>query len=201
MKSRWNLILCIILSGILLSACADSGSDGSTTGENAITTPETERDDGTNKESTTEPYVLSFEANTITGEPFSSEKFAQSKLTMINVWATYCNPCLTEMPDLSEIAASYDASEFQLVGIISDVTETSQEGISTANELIAETGADNYPHLLLNDSLYNNLLGAVSSVPTTFFVNQKGEALGYVVGANSKETWEEIINELLAEME
>lgn len=146
-----------------------------------------------------ETYTLTFEADTIDGEPLTSDCFAQSKLTMINVWATYCNPCLSEMPDLGEIAASYDTEEFQIIGIISDVSkESGQEDIENAKELIAQTEA-NYPHLLLNESLYSNLVGAIDSVPTTFFVNQKGEVLGYIIGANSKETWEEVINELLAE--
>lgn len=148
-----------------------------------------------------EPYILTFEASTIEGEALTSECFAESKLTMLNVWATYCSPCLSEMPELGEIAASYDTADFQIIGIISDVEENAKEETKEeAKGLIAQTGA-NYPHLLLNASLYNNLVGSVSAVPTTFFVNQEGEVLGYLIGAYSKEDWEEIIHELLAEME
>lgn len=197
-------ICCLLLLACLwLTACAGSANsqaDKEVSGKpSSVQTTETKSSENT--EAAKESYVLSFEANTITGDSYTSEKIALSKLTMINVWATYCNPCLSEMPDLAAITDAYDPSELQMIGIISDVAENSQEGITTAKELIAETGADNYPHLLLNDSLYNNLVGSISSVPTTFFVNQKGEVLGYVVGANSKETWEEIIHELLADME
>lgn len=161
---------------------------------------ESAADKETDKESESEPYVVKFNANTIDGKELSSDIFAQSKVTMINVWATYCNPCLNEMPDLGEIANEYDLSDFQMIGIISDVAEGSDENtINNAKDLIARTKAD-YPHLLLNESLYSNLVGGVDSVPTTFFVNQNGEPLGYVIGANSKETWEGIINELLAEV-
>ena len=105
------------------------------------------------------------------------------------------------MPDLGEIASEYDSADFQLIGIISDVMEgDSEETISYAKELIEETTAA-YSHLLLNESLYMNLVGAVSGVPTTFFVNEKSELLGYVVGAQSKESWKGIIDQLLAEME
>ena len=148
-----------------------------------------------------EAYVLTFEASTIEGAPITSECFADSKLTMINVWATYCNPCISEMPDLGEIAASYDRSEFQIIGIVSDVTEDADEKmIDTARNLVEDTGA-NYPHLLLNESLLENLVGEVDAVPTTFFVNRKGEVLGYAVGSQSKGTWEELIDEILAEVE
>lgn len=199
-------LLTILLATVLLTGCAgDAGNDNVT--NNA--SQESTQTDGTNSEGTDsegtdsegEVYVLNFEANTIEGESLTSECFADSKLTMINVWATYCNPCLSEMPDLGAIAASYDTADFRIIGIVSDVVEDAdEETIGYAKELIAETEA-NYPHLLLNESLYVNLVGAVDSVPTTFFINQKGEMLGYVIGAQSKDVWEGIINDLLAEME
>lgn len=209
-------IFAILVSGMLLNGCADNSesiTDTDSIGKD--TTVEVQEEIKTQAESSgeeltaeqdaqeesEETYVLTFEASTIDGEALTAECFGDSKLTMINVWATYCNPCLSEMPDLGEIAASYDTADFQILGIISDVMdESGEEDIEYAKELINQTGA-NYPHLLLNESLYSNLVGTVSSVPTTFFVNQEGEVLGYVVGAKSKGDWEAIINELLAEMQ
>lgn len=148
-----------------------------------------------------EKYYLTFTATDVNGEEVTSDVLANSKLTMINIWATYCNPCLSEMPDLGEIAAEYDPAEFQIIGIISDVAENSnQEDIDGAKELIAQTQAD-YTHLLLGQDLYSTLVGGVSAVPTTFFVKQDGEVLGYLTGAMEKASWEELINELLAEVE
>ncbi len=171
----------------------EESASGATEQSGEVTTEQSE----TVSEDADEPYVVSFEATTIEGEPMTSDIFSQSKLTMINVWATYCNPCLMEMPDLGDIAEEYDKANFQLIGIVSDVVDTaSQSDIDNAWDLIVQTEA-NYPHLLLNQSLYENLVGGVSSVPTTFFVNQKGELLTYVVGANDEDTWERIINELL----
>ena len=152
-------------------------------------------------EAESEVYVISFEANTIEGEAWNSDKIENSKLTMVNVWATYCNPCLSEMPDLGELAAEYDTSEFQLIGIVSDVLEGDKvETMDYARNLIEETQAE-YPHLLLNESLYINLVGAVDAVPMTFFFNEERELLGYVTGAKSKEVWKNLIDRLLAEME
>lgn len=180
------------------SGSNESGSNESGSNETQATSEVQEDNTGSGEE---KAYILTFEAGTIEGETITSECFADSKLTMLNVWATYCNPCLSEMPDLGEIAASYDTADFQMIGIISDVSDgAGEDEIANAKSLIADTNA-NYPHLLLNQSLYENLVGAVEAVPTTFFVNQKGEVLGYVMGAQSKETWEEIINDLLAENE
>lgn len=203
-------LLSLFLVGLLLTGCGKNTADEAmpettlqTQVESAevVAEEETETVNETEKETEEEPYVVSFTAATVDGEELTSECFSQSKLTMLNVWATYCNPCLSEMPDLGEIAVSYDTSEFQIIGIVSDVAEgDNEETVQGVKDLIVETKAD-YPHVLLSESLYMNLVGAVDSVPTTFFVNQKGEMLGYVLGAQSKDTWEEIINELLAEVE
>jgi thiol-disulfide isomerase/thioredoxin len=145
-----------------------------------------------------EKYFVTFEATTTEGEAWNSDKFANSKLTMINVWATYCNPCLSEMPDLGELAAEYDPAQFQIVGVVSDVmADDSVKNIDYAKQLITETKA-NYPHLLLNESLYMSLVGAVSAVPTTFFVRQDGSMVGYLTGAMDKDNWKTLIDDLLS---
>ena len=153
----------------------------------------------TSEEAEEEKYYVTFTANTTDGEAWNSDKFADSKLTMINVWATYCNPCLAEMPDLGELAAEYDAGTFRIIGVVSDVLEgDAEENVNYAKELITETKA-NYPHLLLNESLYASFVGAVSAVPTTFFVRQDGSMVGYLTGAMDKENWKALIDDLLAD--
>lgn len=219
-----NFILTIFTMGLLAGCAGEKMSpmeEARQTTEGTVTTGEQNSEDGdtggqVQKDGTTvapgaqtgekqsaeaaeEPYVVSFEATTVEGEEITSEIFADSKLTMLNVWATYCNPCLQEMPDLGEIAAAYDMAEFQMIGIVSDVAEgAAEEDIEYVKDLIAQTNAT-YPNIILSESLYRNLVGAVEAVPTTFFVNSKGELLGYTVGTQSKEAWEELINQILAE--
>ena len=172
-------------------ATVDSAAGNTTSGANG--------EEAAADESTEEKYYVTFEANTVDGEPWNSDNLANSRLTMINVWATYCNPCLSEMPDLGELAAEYDAAEFQIIGVVSDVMEgDSADNIEYAKELITETKAD-YPHLLLNESLYMSFVGAISAVPTTFFVRQDGSMVGYLTGAMDKENWKMLIDDLLAQ--
>lgn len=186
-----KIVCCLVAAGLLLTGCsADKEVQDNTNAQQA------ENVSGENSENVDEgeDYILTFTAKTVEGEDITSDILADSQLTMMNVWATYCNPCLQEMPDLGEIAASYDPAQFQMLGIISDVMEG--DDTEYAKELIAQTKAD-YPHLILSESLYFNLVNGVDAVPTTFFVNQSGVVLGYVVGAQSKETWEEIISDIL----
>lgn len=140
---------------------------------------------------------IGFEGQDIEGNSVTESILSQSKLTMINVWATYCNPCLREMPDLGELAGAYDAEDFQIIGIVSDVMEGADEAtIGYAADLIEQTGAD-YTHILLNQSVYDAFLKGVSAVPTTFFLDENGVVLDKVVGAMKKSAWEEKINALL----
>lgn len=144
-----------------------------------------------------EAGLISFEGQDTEGNIISSSILSESKITMVNIWATYCNPCLREMPGLGELAKEYDAEDFQIIGIISDVQEGAPEKtLEYAVRLIEQTGAD-YPHLLLNESLYRALLTEVNAVPATFFLDENGTILDMVVGSMEKAAWEEKINELL----
>lgn len=182
-------LLPCMLSAVLLCGCG-SGK----TAENKAEVPAGE----TSEQEASKAVV--FEGQDMEGNSVSQDVCANSRLTMINVWATYCNPCLSEMPELGELAGEYDAKDFQLIGIVSDVMEgKDEESIEYAAGLIEETGAD-YPHLLLNESLYYGLLTEVTAVPTTFFLNQEGEILDVVVGAMDKTGWKEKIDGILAEL-
>lgn len=181
----------ILLAAVMLSGCGkEEGESGDLSGQETAPSEETSQPE----------EAVVFEARDMNGNTVTSDIFSQSKLTMVNVWATYCNPCLSEMPELGELAGEYGQEEFRLIGIVSDVMEgAEQEELDNAAELIEQTGAD-YTHLLLNQSLYNALLYDVSAVPTTFFIDENGKVLGGVVGAREKAVWKEIIDGLLEEL-
>lgn len=201
---KW--ILGCMLYAVLLGGCGGASekiAEAADAEENAGTEEKTKEtavkkaESGSVKKTDALPLPVVFEGQDMEGNTVSSEIFSDSKLTMINVWATYCSPCLNEMPELSELAAEYEKEDFQLVGIISDVVEGADEDtMDIAAQLIEKTGAD-YPHLLLNESLYNALLEDVTAVPTTFFFNEHGMLLDTVVGARDKDAWEEIVNGFL----
>lgn len=207
-KKRYyaGLLLCLLLMTMLLS----SGCGGTEEKEKAQGA-ETEETAADEKEQTGQAESedtdgdsgqsagITFEAQDLEGNTVTEAVFAESELTMVNVWATYCNPCLSEMPELGELAEEYRSDEFQIIGIVSDVQEESEaEAVEYAAMLVEQTGAA-YPHLLLNESLFRAMLSDVSAVPTTFFVNEKGEVLDTVVGAMDKDSWKEKIDGLLKE--
>ena len=196
-KPRKMFFVFLMLSLVLLGGCA--GNSGELPVEPAPKTDAASQSSTPGASSSEEepaPIFITFEGTDLEGNTVSQEVFTQSKLTMVNVWATYCNPCLSEMPGLGELASEYEPAEFQIIGIVSDVWEGEDQAL--VENLVQETGAA-YPHLLANDSINQALLSSVSGVPTTFFFDGGGAYLGGVVGAAEKSTWEELIHELLEE--
>ena len=194
-KPRKMFFVFLMLSLVLLGGCA--GNSGELPVEPAPKTDAASQSSPPGASSSEEepaPIFITFEGTDLEGNTVSQEVFTQSKLTMVNVWATYCNPCLREMPGLGELASEYDPEEFQIIGIVSDVWEGEDQ--SLVDSLVQETGAA-YPHLLANDSINQAVLSSVSGVPTTFFFDGEGAYLGGVVGSAEKSKWEEIVNELL----
>ena len=59
--------------------------------------------------------VLEFTGEDLEGNKVDSkELFAKAKVTMINVWGTFCSPCIMEMPDLGELSREYADKDFQV---------------------------------------------------------------------------------------
>lgn len=139
-----------------------------------------------------------FATQTLSGEDADQEVFADAELTMVNIWGTFCGPCIREMPELGELSKEYADKGVQIVGIISDVNAPEDKD---ALEIIDATGAD-YTHLILSQDLYVNYLNRVQSVPTTVFLDKNGNQVGEVYsGIRNKEMWAQIIEETLGMVE
>lgn len=142
--------------------------------------------------------LASFTAVDLEGNTQTEAIYAGNDLTMINLWATFCAPCIQEMPYLGEIAKEYSGKGFQIVGIVADAAKP--EEAEKARKLVDTTGAD-YLHLLPDQSL-SPIMNASAYVPTTVFVDKNGKQVGELyIGAHSKEEWVAIINELLEQVQ
>lgn len=145
-----------------------------------------------------------FTTTDLDGNEVTQDIFSESKLTMVNIWGTFCGPCISEMPDLALLNEEYADQDFQVIGITIDILDSNgqphPDGIAAAKEIAAATGAD-YTHLVPSQELIQNKLKDVSAVPETIFVDEDGEQVGESYkGARSKEQWQEIIEELLEEV-
>lgn len=77
------------------------------------------------KSSVSEDVFLEFTAKDFEGNEVDQSVFANTKLTMMNVWATFCGTCIREMPELGELAAE-GGTEYQIIGVCTDLDDTEE---------------------------------------------------------------------------
>lgn len=145
-----------------------------------------------------------FTATDLEGVEVTSPIFSDYKLTMVNVWATFCTPCINEMPDLGELAAEYSDQGVRIVGLVLDTLDSdgsiSESQVETAKEIVDQTGAG----LPAPAPLARPVSYSVRHHRRTdhVFVDSTGAQVGHaIVTAQSKDAWIETIDSMLAEVE
>lgn len=142
----------------------------------------------------------------IDGTVFTEADFAAYDLTLVNVFATWCGPCVKEIPELEKLSQEMKAEGVNVVGIVVDSLQTldasgnevySDRAIETAKKLQEATGST-YLYLKPRAQLFDGRLLNVSAVPETFFVDKNGNVVGETyVGSRSFEQWSEIVKKEL----
>ncbi|WP_448974926.1 TlpA family protein disulfide reductase [Oribacterium sp.] len=139
----------------------------------------------------------------IDGKEFSGKDFSDYDLTMVNVFATWCSPCVQEIPDLAEIQKEMKGKGVNIVGVVTDTvdqTGENQEALEKA-KLIRERSKAEYPFLIPDKSNFNGRLSGIQAFPETFFVDKKGQVVGETYsGSHNKKAWLEIIEKELAQV-
>lgn len=139
----------------------------------------------------------SFTTEDINGEEYTEAVFQEADLTMVNVFATWCGPCVDEIPYLAELNEKMKDKGGQVIGIVMDTvkgTKKDDEGIKKA-QILAEKTKAGYPFLLPDSGYMNGRLSHVQAFPETFFVDKNGKIVGETYsGSRSLEEWEEIVN-------
>lgn len=122
----------------------------------------------------------------ITGATVSSADW-RDKVTIVNLWGTWCAPCEVETPFFVRLQADY-REHVQFVGLAVD---DSLEQVRA----FAEKHQVNYPLALISaeeEALFGNVIG----YPTTFIVDQSGRIVQVHVGLVSTKTYEQEIRQL-----
>ena len=146
--------------------------------------------------------IGAFAASDLSGEPFTRESLAQSRLIMLNIWTTWCPPCLAELPHLGELARELAEKDVRIVGLLADGISSpgvaDDAAIALAKSIMADKSAD-YTVIIPDDVLFTGLVTAIYVVPTTVFMDSYGNYVGSpVMGSKSKADWMRVINDRLA---
>lgn len=120
----------------------------------------------------------------------------QGKVVLLNFWATYCGPCLIEIPWMIEFQDKYAARGFTVLGVSMD-----DEGRAVVEPWLREQRFEvdgkvrtvNYPILVGNEKIADQF-GGLIGLPTTLVIGRDGKIVKRFIGLASHE-------KLLAEIE
>ncbi len=135
----------------------------------------------------------SFTLQDLNGKTVSLSDF-KGKVVILDFWATWCPPCVVEIPHFIELYKQYKDQGFAMVGISLD-----REGIGVV-ESFARKYQVNYL-ILMADSQVANAYGGITGIPTTFVIDPAGNIRQKYIGYRDKAVFEADIKALLAETE
>ena len=100
----------------------------------------------------------------------------KGKVTLLNLWATWCAPCRKEMPELSKLQKDLGGDNFQVVEVSEDL-----KGYQASADFLKQVGADN---LTLYSDEKAKALDAVKGpgLPITLLLDKDGKEVGRLLG-------------------
>lgn len=126
-----------------------------------------------------------------TGTAWTPESLA-GKVVVVNVWATWCRPCVFEIPDLIQVHKKYKDKGVVMLGVLDDNADD-----ATADSFVAEHHIS-YPIVRMDNELFK-AFDSPDQLPTTFVYDKSGHLRYGESGIISRAQLGQLLDELVAE--
>jgi thiol-disulfide isomerase/thioredoxin len=130
---------------------------------------------------------LSVQAFTLVDSKGKTHSLAQykGKWVLVNFWATWCPPCLEEIPDLVALHENRK-NNLVVLGVAMDYQDP-KSVLQFADQMMVS-----YP-IILGDQKMAAQVGSIPGLPTTYLYNPQGKVVAYNVGALTRAAVERYI--------
>lgn len=134
-----------------------------------------------------EKVSVSFELKDTSGVKHKLAAY-KGKWVLVNYWATWCPPCLEEVPDLVNLYDHRRKKDLMILGVVFDFKSTKEVADYVDDMLMS------YP-IILGDDEVTAQIGTADVLPTTFIYNPQGELVKIKRGLITKQYIEKIIGD------
>lgn len=131
---------------------------------------------------------LDFTLRNTSGLMISSASF-KGKIVVLNFWATWCPPCVGEIPYLVALQKKYEKQGVQVVGISVDDDHSGVPAFVKKHRM-------GYP-VLYSSPAVQKAFGGIQSIPTTFIMDRNFKVLETLVGYHDLEGFEKALKPYL----
>lgn len=133
-----------------------------------------------------------FTMETLDGEQVSLSQY-RGQVVLVNFWATWCPPCVREMPSLVRMYERYEDQGFIILG----VNTTYQDERAKVEQFVRDNGV-RFPVLLETDPAIGAAYGS-RLMPTSYLIDRNGKIVYTRVGQVDEQNLGERVAALLAE--
>lgn len=127
--------------------------------------------------------------NDLDGRRYAATNFT-GQIVILNFWATWCPPCLRELPDLAAFHRAHSTQGVTVIGASID------EPPEPALRSFLKRSTPPYP-VVVADALSREAFGGISQVPETWVIDRQGRVAARYLGALSREELERAVAPLL----
>lgn len=128
-----------------------------------------------------------FVMNDTTGKQHRLSQY-QGKWVFVNYWATWCPPCLEEVPDLVALYDSRKNKDVVVIGVVFDY-DSEKEVFDYVDDMLMS-----YP-IVLGDDAVKAQIGSADALPTTYVFNPRGELVKIKRGLVTKQYLEGLMKQ------
>lgn len=114
----------------------------------------------------------------------------KGKVVVLDFWATWCVPCIGEIPGYIELQKKYGPQGLVIVGVSVDNKKPDY-----VKKFVQAKGM-NYTVAMADDSIVD-AFGGFESIPTTFLINREGRIVNRKVGALPTDEYEKLVVQAL----
>lgn len=175
-KMKKNIIYSILTIILGVAVCLIAINPGLLGNDTSKNTPEGFSDEGIEKNPIA-GKVIEFKTKDLDDNDIDSSVFKNQEITIINLWGTFCPPCIEEMPEFQKISEDYKG-KVRVIGILVDYDKES------AKEIIKEKNIT-YTNIVAYPKLEEQIIKHFDYVPVTLIVNKDGKVLEEFIPGSS----------------